>query len=257
MDSAPSSKSNYAPEIVVGIGYVLFLAALCSALAGVFMALSARRPIAPSYPTPITPTAHVSATPAANQPKIFLEDFNKASERPYRDWQNSDWRESKYSHVRDGKLVIEISGEDQYAYQTCGTCLAVLLPYYMQADFTTDQATDGFYGLIIKFRMSANDFYLYELSPEAHWYGFFHFGADGWSRRAGGISKTIGSYPAVNTMGVYVSGATLQFYVNGTMVDTYEETGAAFERGTIGIYAEGTDFDLLVDNLIIDWDGGS
>jgi hypothetical protein len=257
MDSAPAPKPNYAPEIVVGIGYVLFLATLCSTLAGMSMALSSRRIPAPSYPTPITPTAHVSVTPAANKPKIFLEDFSKASEHPGSAWQNSDWRESKFAHVRDGKLVIEINGEDQYAYQTCSTCLSTLLPYYMQADFTTDQAMDGLYGLVIKFRASAEDYYLYELSPEAHWYGLFHHGADGWSRRAGGISKTIGSYPAVNTLGVYASGATLQLYVNGTMVDTYEETGAAFERGTIGFYAEGTDFDLLLDNLIIDRDGGA
>jgi hypothetical protein len=254
MDSAPQRKPNYEFEIAVGIGYVMFFAALVTACIAAYAALLHARPKAAAtstpYPTPVTPIAHFVGTPAADKPGVWLDDFGTFGDTKYRDW----WRTSR-SQVSGGKLTIENLGENDMAHIICGTCLSVLRPYYLQVDLATDAATAEIFGLIVNSRNTVTDYYLFVINTESHEYYLYHHGYDGWSTRAAGISDKIRSYPNTNTLAVYANSSVLELYANGRMLDRYEDASTAFERGLIGIYSQGRGYQLQVDNLMVEMVG--
>jgi hypothetical protein len=251
MTISPGRKPNYTPEIVVGIGYLLFLVLLVTSCGAALVLLTPdSRPTGTVPSTPvlqIEPTAHVLATPAPGDPDIFLDDFSSNANN----WGRVGMGPVD-ARVTDGKLVVASKVERNYSVVTCGTCLSPFRPYYMQADFVTDAATDSLFGMVIRTHVSAEDFYLFGINLEARDYIFCHHAGGQWSVRAAGPSDAIRSFPANNTLGVYVSGEDLEFYINGKVVDTYQETGMVFERGLIGFYTEGTSSRIKVDNLLID-----
>ncbi len=126
-------------------------------------------------------------------------------------------------------------------------------PFYLQADFATKEATDQNYGIIFNYNNRDESFYDFEINTEAQKYFLDHHNADyGWSQRAGGVSDQIRSFPATNTLGLYVTRDTVEFYINGQFVDAYNESGAAFPQGDFAFYVADWKFTLIIDNLKID-----
>ena len=251
MTMSPERKPNYAPEIAVGIGYLLFLVLLITLCGAALVLLSGERRAAGSTAIApvdqILPTPHILVTPASGDPDIFVDDFSSNANN----WGRAGWGTME-AHVTDGKFVLKNADEHSYSVVTCSTCLSPFRPYYMQADFVTDAATAALFGIVIRTHVSAEDFYLFGINLEARAYMFCHHAGGQWSLRAGGPSDAIRSFPSNNTLGAYVNGKDLEFYINGEAVETYQQTGTVFESGLIGFYTEGTGFQIKVDNLLIE-----
>jgi hypothetical protein len=250
MSEEVQRKPSYTPEIVVGIGYLLFIVVLIVLCGAALVLANAKKPTAgvaaPTSSLPLTPTPHIRATPAPSDPGVLADDFSTNNNG----WNGYYWQTNE-AHVRDGKLLIESKADNSYAIATCGKCLHPIRPYYLQAELSTDEITDTLIGILIRTRYQAQDFYAFGINTEARQYFFERHDNKGWFLRAAGISHLIRAFPAPNTLGLYVSGAEVELYINDSLVDTYRESGMVFESGLIGFFAEGSGYQLEVDNLAV------
>jgi hypothetical protein len=254
MDASSNKKSNYAAEVAVGIGYLLFfcLAAIVC-FSSYYLAYLQHIPAKNTFATELpatTPSPHISLTQQSGMSRIFEDDFS--------DNRNSwtDDQEPSMYRISDGKLFVQSRNSDNYSIASCARCPLLEKPYYFQADLTTNIATDRGFGIVFKMRYDHRDeFYLFMVNVEARKYYFYHHTGSDWSLRASGTTDLIQSYPATNTLGVYANREYLEFYVDGKIVDSYTESGISFQTGLIGFYVDGSGFQLFVDNLIVDRTG--
>jgi hypothetical protein len=201
-------------------------------------------------PTP-TPIPHILSTPAANTPGVFYEDFSSNANH----WDGDYWQ-TPGIEVKNGKMHLQAPGKDTILWASCGSCFIPRGPYYLQADFATDSAPDAIFGLLIKLRSVGGNFFLFGINPESDRYYFFNHVGGVWGLRSAAVSDQIRTFPASNTLGIYVASGSVELYINGRMVDTYQDSEAEFESGLIGLYTEGSAFGLQVDNLIAERLGG-
>jgi hypothetical protein len=251
MNTEAAPRPNYIPAFLIAAGYVLFFC-VAFTLCSTFYYLTYLQPkpvpinaFATSLP-PITPTPHILLGSQPNMPQVFKDDFHNDSHG----WASTG--EDSRTQVTLGKLLFESRKDNSYAFTGCRYCPTLDTPFYLEADFSTGKATDRGFGIYFNFDDKNNgSFFLFRINPEARKYYFYHGSNDGWSIRAAGKSSEIQSFPAANTLGVYADEDTVELYVNGKIVDSYKQSGYSFQKGNFGFYIDGSDYQLIVDNLII------
>jgi len=251
MNTETNPKTNYLAGFIIGVGYILFFC-LALTLCSTFYYLSELQPqsspintFATSLP-PTTPTPHIVPAEQKNADEIFKDDFSDDSHA----WAGSD--DVSRENVTLGKLLFESLNKDSYAFTGCGYCPQLQSPFYLQADFSTGKATDRGFGIYFNYEDNqSGDFFLFRINPEARKYYLFQGDKDGWSLLAAGESSEIKSFPNVNTLGLYANRDVLEMYVNGKIIDSYKQSGHVFHKGDFGFYIDGSDAQLVIDNLLI------
>jgi len=251
MNTKPNEKSNYLAEFIVGVGYLRFFC-LAFALCSTFYYTSYLQPQTSQINTfvtslpPTTPTPHILPAEQKKAVEIFMEDFSNDGHG----WNDSD--DISKTQVTLGKLLFESMDENSYAFTVCGLCPSLTSPFYLQADFSTGKATDRGFGIYFNYEENKNDnFYLFRINPEARKYYFYQGDNDGWSLLAAGESSEIKSFPAVNTLGIYANKDVVELYMNGKIIDSYRQSGHVFHKGDFGFYIDGSNSQLVIDNLLI------
>jgi hypothetical protein len=105
--------------------------------------------------------------------------------------------------------------------------------------------------MIFGLNHNTDSFYLFQINTEAKKYYLYHHTYDGWSLRAAGESNHIKSFPASNILGIYANQDIAEFYINGEIIDSYNQSKPTFQFGYFGFYVDDTDFQLIIDNLMI------
>ncbi|HUI88517.1 MAG TPA: hypothetical protein VLX61_07295 [Anaerolineales bacterium] len=255
MDTPPNKQTSYALEIGVAVGYgVLFCGMIvaCTALSMIFL----RKPVAAQTVgianlPPLTPSPHVSAAVLDQAPKLLDENFDDDRN----DWIDaSAWggTGSSREDVHDGKLFfasLQTNSGLPYVLATCKPCGSLNQPYFLAADIATDRTTDQAYGIVFHKGGNPGSFYAFMIDEETK--NYYVLAADNWMLRTSGESDLIQSYPASNTLGIYVQEDRVEFYINQKIVDSYQETGNSFETGAIGFCVDGPGFTMIADNLHI------
>lgn len=251
MNTDAAQRPNYVPTFIIAAGYIFFFC-LASILCYTFYFLTYLVPkpapintFATQLP-PTTPTPHIVPGTQQHMTEIFKDDFSNDSHS----WAVAD--DNTRTQVTLGKLLFESRKENFYSFAGCGYCPSLDTPFYLQADFSTGKATDRGFGIYFNFDYKGNgSFFLFRINPEARKYYFYHGGNAGWTVRAAGESSEIKSFPDTNTLGIYANQDTVELYVNGMIVDSYKQSGYSFQKGNFGFYVDGPNFQLVVDNLII------
>jgi hypothetical protein len=248
----PKNKLKYIPEFIVAFGYILFFCLsfiFCFELiyAGRIQhtlpkAIPPQNTFAAGLP-PTTPTPHIPGIIDLNASKIIDDDFTDNQNRwgSYYEWEKIE--------VRNGKLPLQPKGSNNILIGYCMACSYMYKPYYIEADFSTDKATDESFGLVVN--LSTKEFYLFEINMESKKYFLYQWSNDIWSLRASGESNKIQAFPDTNTLGVYANKDFLELYINDALIDLYTETGHTFYVNSFGFYVNNSGFELSVDNLAI------
>lgn len=255
MDFSPGKQPKHTAEIIIVIGYVLFLflfIVICIFL--FYLTFSQNAPPAPN----ILATSLPALTPSSSIPSDYQPGTFNIFKDNFDDFQNNwgDNQEPSTYEIKDGKLYFKSRDDGKYAIAHCGRCPILNEPYYLQADLVTDKLVDEGFGIVFKFLYGRADFYLFEINPAANKYYLYHHSSDDWSLRMSGRTDQIQPYPAVNRLGLYINKGSLEFYINGKIVDTYHDTGTSFQSGQFGFYVNDAGFKLIVDNLTVDKAGG-
>ena len=255
IDARPKSRRAYVPEMIVGAGYLLFFAALVVACVASLMVIyrpAKSKQTATATPSqPVTPTPHILSTPVAAAPFVLADSFNENANA----WAPRYITGTK-TEIKNGVLAVESLQDESYALVTCIPCLDLNQRYYVQAQFSTNKATDVGFGILIRLNASKDYFYLFEVNTESRKYDFWYHDPDNWYLRAGGSSDAIHSFPANNTLGLYVEKGRAEFYMNGQFIDFYDDSAASFDEGGMGFYLDDSGVSLQVDNLILQRLGG-
>jgi hypothetical protein len=238
---------KYIPEFIVALGYFFFFCLAFTFCLELFYANNAKHTspqntFATSLP-PTTPTPHFPAIIDLNGPKIIEDDFTDDQNR----WGSYyEWEKIK---VGNGKLPLQSEQTNSILIGYCQACTYMYSPYYIEADFSVDKATDESYGLVVN--LSTKEFYLFEINMESKKYYLYQWSNNNWSLRASGESDKIQVFPNTNTLGVYADKDFLELYVNDALIDLYTETGHTFYINSFGFYVNNSGFELSVDNLAI------
>jgi len=250
MNIEQKEKSSYTREYIIGAGYLLFFC-LAFSFCSIFYYFSYLQPkpspvnpFATSLP-PITPTPHISPTNQQNGSTIFEDDFHDDVHA----WSYTGDYVS--AGVKKGKLSLEGQQANSYGFIVCKSCPYLSKPFYLQADFSTSEATDKSFGILFNLDSPRDSFYLFQINTESKKYYLFHHTADDWSLRAAGESDQIKSFPAVNTLSIYVNQNLVELYVNGQIIDSYKQSDHSFHIGNFAFFIDGSDFRLTIDNLVI------
>lgn len=253
MEKELKSKPINTAEYVVGIGYVLFIClafALCAAVYYFTYFQPKPSPVntfATGLPS-TTSTPHFLPTHQQVSTKIIVDNFSSDKYG----WEDKSG--ASQTSIEDGKMFLESLVENTIAIADCQIklCAVANEPYFLEADLSTDVATDQGFGIILNHNETRNTFFLFEINTEAKKYSLYHHEHfNGWSLRVGGESNLIRSFPAVNTLGIYIDGNSLELYINGEIVESYMESGQSFQNGHYGFLSENSGFKLIVDNLTI------
>jgi hypothetical protein len=252
MDIEQKEKVGYTAEYIVGGGYLLFFClASIFCLAFYYFTIAQQRSVpipvntfATSLP-PTTPTPHISFVDQSKFNTIFEDDFS--TDQNHWTFHNDGYKEE----VREEKLHFESRIKGNYAYTGCRSCPYFGKPFYLQAYLTTAKATDESFGIVFNLDRSTEVFYLFEVNTEAKKYYLYHHTDSGWSLLAAGESNHIRSFPDGNTIGIYANQDTAEFYINDKIIDSYKQSGAAFQSGYFAFYVNDAGFSLSVDNVTI------
>lgn len=251
MNKENTEKARYTTEYVIAAGYTLFFCVVFTlGMAVYFWFIVQSRPSTPinhfatSLP-PATPTPYFLLSAQQESTPFFEDDF---SSDPHW-WSGTD--DSSKKKVELGKLVLESRNENSVAFATCDGCSYLGKPFYLEADLSTNTATDEDFGIYFNYDYRKNTYFLFQINTEARKYYFYHYSDDGWVLRAARESQQIKSFPAVNTIGIYADDDFIEFYVNGTIIDSYVQSGYPFYKGDFGFFLGDADFQLIVDNLVI------
>ncbi len=201
------------------------------------------------FPTPTATPPHILALQPADTVKVTNEDFSS---------NRSEWsiyyRFSK-AEVKDGKLFLESFEHDEFAIGYCNSCSFVIRtnnylrsPYYLQADFNTDQKMNSYYGLVFNIIKEKHSYYTFILNPTLKKYSLNKFQDDNWSNLASGESDLIRSYPETNTLSVDFEAGVINLYINGQVVTSTTDKNPT-DFGKIGVFVGDSGFKLIVDNL--------
>ncbi|HLO33062.1 MAG TPA: hypothetical protein VK249_28205 [Anaerolineales bacterium] len=241
-------KKNYIAEYVVAAGYIIFFClASVFCLSFYYLTRSEKPPSAVNvFATNLpatTPVPHITSIEKLGSSKVFEDNFSNNKNK----WTID--QEGVQEKVSGGKLLFESRTEHEYALVECSSCPYLKEPYYLQADFATTAATAEGFGLVFNKSHIDYSFYLFQINTETKTYYLFHRGKEDWSLCTAGESAQIKSFPATNTLGVYINLDTVELYINGRIVDSYQQSGYSFQSGYLGLLASDSGFKLAVDNL--------
>lgn len=275
MTISKDPKPEYRTEIIVVLGYVLFMLLAVGICGGAFY-LAIPQPQAPRSPivahlhgpTPQTPTSPAPTTPdpiiaallaptptayipVGYQPgthSIFKDDFTDNHNR----WYNTV--SFIKITVKDGTLSFASPRRGSYALVVTGQAQYLDQPSYIQADLSTDSPVDQDFGMI--FADQSNEFFLFAINTEAKEYSLFRNLGGIWSLRLLGTSDLIHLSPTANTLGLYVNKGYLELYINHKRVDVFQESSGSFQAGQVGFYVNDSGFQLRVTDFSVDTTGG-
>lgn len=250
METPSKEKHNYTLEVFIAGGYLIVFYLGCMLCFTIYYLRYRHQShpeinvFAASLP-PTTPTAHIYSDNRKAPEKIIGDNFDNDQYQ----WEYHD--DESTTKIEGGKLLLESLSPNTIAIARCQLCALATLPYFIQADLSTDVATDQSFGIVFNRMNGGNNFYLFEINTEAKKYYLYHHIADSWSLKASGGSALIKSFPTVNTLGVYINQSQVEFYINGKIIDSYNQSGHSFEPGEFAFCADNSGFKLIVDNLII------
>jgi hypothetical protein len=184
---------------------------------------------------------------------VFTDDFGTDAN----EWVS--WIDRSKVGVHSGHFVLEAPGQYSFNTAVCNKCPRLEKPYYLQAAFGIDGATNANYGLIIKAEsgLPTDRFYLFMVSPEARRYSLWFHTENAWYARLSGASDRIRSSPATNVLGIYVNGGNVELYIGGAIVDAFEDSGTSLLTGKPGFYAEAdSGVKVLIDDFLFENMGG-
>ena len=242
----PSSR-NTGVVVILG-GLVAFSLLICMCLAIYAYGMWKEVSVAKGNPygnTP-NPTAALTTPQPASGDRVLTDDFSNNK----KNWQ-SRWT-SGYVLVNNGQLFLESDQGNQLAFTRCDGCAPFTKHFYVQADFTTNQAIDENYGIVFNFENNFRDFYSFEINAVEGRYSLYANGTnrdDIWMMRISRQSKLIKPYPAVNRLAVSFDNDLMLLYINGSQVDSYNDPGTELKPGEFGFYVENTGYKVIVDNL--------
>lgn len=200
------------------------------------------------FPAPtLTPTLvpHFLVHSPSNNVQVLKEDFITN----HNNW--STYYNLSKVEVLDGKLSLESFQPDSFQIGYCFCKAPADIPfanrYYLQADLSTDNPNKAVYGLVFSLS-DEGTFYTFNINPKWRTYSLAKKLSEGWVHLYSGANKTIKPYPEVNTLSVYYDYGSIELYVNGEQLTIYKDQ-QPLNEGQIGIYNDGIDFRLIVDNL--------
>lgn len=197
-----------------------------------------------------TETATPTATPIPHQPthgdKVIKDDFSDNK----KDWQSESNNSTTY--VKDGILVLWSARGDSYGLTKCGTCPKLADNLYIEADFSTNQAIDEYYGLAFNIGGNYDAFYSFQINATQERYVLYKrkSGYDHpWMLRISKETSLIKPYPQANKLAISFDKDLIKLYINGSEVDSYKDPETEFRSGAFGFYVDSIGFHLIVDNL--------
>ena len=200
-------------------------------------------------------------TKTASPPGILVNQPDKNVKITYEDFSTNqnNWS-TRYilskAEVKDGKLFLESFDKTSFAIGYCGSCSFVVHsnhtlqnPYYLQADFNTDQKVfEGTYGLVFNFLKTKKNYYTFTINPYYRYYELDKFQNGHWNYLSKEQSNLIKPYPETNTLSLDFEKDVIRLYINGQAVKDIIEK-QPIEDGRIGVYMDSGGFKLMVDNL--------
>jgi len=197
-----------------------------------------------------TPTPHIPSNYESGANFIIKDGFTNNLNH---NWYNHEyWTELA---VGDGKLSFDSSDQDSYATAISTITGPFDQPVYIQADLSTDASTAESYGVLFDDHYPTNEFFVFQINPESKQYTLHHHIGRQWYLRMSGVTDLIKSYPAANTIGIYMNKGYLEFYINHGMIDVYQDSGSDFQSGQTGFYANNSGFHVVVTNFAINRTG--
>jgi hypothetical protein len=238
-------KQNGGSGIVFGSMAILY-ALVCLCLGGYVYIFRQQIPVIQNYFPTMTSTP--TATPITHQPssgdQVFKDDFANNKN----DWYGDTSLPTRVEVIK-GEMHISTEGNAGPAFVYCRFCPTLKSPYYLQADFSTDRATDEPYGIGFSSEEYHATFYFFEINSTSKAYDFYKFTNRDWTLRTSRKSDLIKPYPKVNTLGVSIDHDLITLYINEQIVDTYEDTGDIMSSGTFWPYVDRPGVIVIVDNF--------
>lgn len=224
---------------------------VCLGIGGILFAARQQIPAIQEYFP--TPTSIPTATPHAPQPakgdKIIKDDFSSNSNQWFRPNESSSINNV---YLKDGKLLLSSQQVNNYAVAQCTRCPSLTSPYFIQADFSTQQETDKSYGFIFSSGTAAHsNFYLFDIDAKNKRFYLYKYQSQTWMLRASNDSSLIEAYPQVNTLAVSMDGDLIGMYINGTQVENYTDTGNSINSGIFEFYVGDAGLTVVVDNFYV------
>lgn len=245
----PNQQNGGANIIFVGMAVLYGLICLCL---GVIVFIY-RQQIPGFQAYSPSETAATTVTPVPHKPdasdKVFKDDFTENTQQWKDEWNEAD------VEVKNGHLSLISRGATATAMTKCAVCMFPHNHFYIEADFSTDLATDQGYGFAFNLQ-GAYNFYMFLINPSQERYllykTYFNVNSQSdssWMLRLSKKSRLIKPYPQVNKLGVFFEKDRMELYINGQMVDTYEDPGTELTFGKFGFYTNGGGFEVIGDNL--------
>lgn len=253
METTPPTPKNYVAEILIGIGYFVFIC-LAMGLCITFIVLLNQQYV--SDPINIVATNLPSRYPTPQISQIHIENNKVIFEDTFEDNQN-EWLaqyEDGIVEIKDGELYFQSKSSEYYAVLDCKSCPYLEEPFYLQVEINTSKPTDDNFGIIFNMGRIRTDFYVLMINTESKEYRLLHHTtADAWSTRISGSTNLIKPYPEANTLGIYAGDKAVEFYINQQLVDTYSYVGNEVSNyeGFFGMVVTRSGFEMIVDDLVI------
>jgi len=201
------------------------------------------------FPTKTATPPHILVHPPAKDVKVTNDDFsNNLGE-----WA-AYYRFTKVE-VKDGKLFLESFDDGAFAIGYCDFCSFIVKsshslhsPYYLQADFNTEQKTSVSYGLAFNIIRETNSYYMFSINPALKTYRVNKVQDNQLVDLTLGSSNSIKSYPETNTLSVDFDAGIINLYINGQAVKSVTDKNPT-DFGKVGVYVGDAGCKLIVDNL--------
>lgn len=256
-NSSHEKQTNYVPEIIVALGYILLFCLAPLTFLGLYYYTTPKNVADETefaFATNLPPSTPISLLPTdfiTGENNIFREEFN--------DNQNS-WRDNQEPYafeIKDGKLFIESQNQNQYALASCSSinCNWLNQPFYLQVELSTQDLYTKTYGVLFKMNYARDKFILFAINSDLKEYYLYNHNTNGWSIKLAGNIDEIQAYPSSNILAIYVDKTYIELYINGNFIDTYQDTGTSFQSGQFGVFIDNGGV-LIIDNLIIDKEEG-
>ena len=191
-----------------------------------------------------TPTATLASPRPATGDMVFQDDFSDNKN----DW-SVDTTPPTHLEISNGKLNIHVEKENSRGYIRCRLCPVLKSPYYLQADFLTNQVTKEFYGLAFSSSDSYDTFYLFEIAPDSGLFCFYKYKNQHWNLYISRKTDLVKPYPNANMLGIRFDHDLMTLYINQTVVDTFSDTGNSMGSGKFWPYVDSNKFTLMLDNV--------
>ena len=249
----PARQNSGTGAVIAGFAALYLLVCLCLGTSGYALYAASRQPFPNTRGYFPTLTAMPDATPVVHKPaaddKVIQDDFSDNKHA----WI-SRWSDGTLA-IKNGRLSLSTSAADSIEMAQCNVCPFLGNKYYIEADLSTSQSVDSYYGIAFNINNSYHDFYVFEINTQIGRFDLYKTirspvsGDDIWMKRLSKNSSLIKPYPQVNKLGVYFDRDSMQLYINENQVESYQDIGTDLSSGAYAFYIEDPGFALMVDNF--------